>query len=89
MFSYLGALEKELESNLNISTRDYLNLNTLYFLPNIITPLIAGILTEKLGGVNYCFFYSVCIASIGHISFACKIILIISLNVINWLLLFY
>ena len=73
----LGALEKQLESDTIVSVNYYMILNILYFLPNIITPLVVGLLMEKLGGVNSCFFYSVCIASLGHLLFAGWIVIII------------
>ena len=57
----VGALEKQMEVELGISEQDYAILNAVYFFPNIITPLIAGMLTEKLGGVSNCFLYSVII----------------------------
>ncbi len=65
-----GALEKPLEEDLHFSSQDYSTLNSLYFVPNIITPFFAGMFIEKLGGISFCFLLSTIIASIGHLAFA-------------------
>ncbi len=65
-----GALEKPLETELSFTSNDYSILNSLYFFPNIISPLLAGMFIEQLGGIVRCFYLSLIIASAGHISFA-------------------
>jgi MFS family permease len=65
----LGALEKQFESHLGYTTQEYANLNALYFFPNIITPLLAGMVLDKIG-VSRSFLYAVLIASVGHLFFA-------------------
>lgn len=65
----LGALEKQFESHLGYSAQEYANLNALYFFPNIITPLLAGMVLDKIG-VSRSFLYAVVIASLGHLLFA-------------------
>lgn len=69
----LGALEKQLETDIGLTPQEYSNLNSFYFFPNMITPLFAGMLVEKLGGVAICFIYSLLISSVGHIFFSCGI----------------
>jgi MFS family permease len=65
-----GALEKPIENELAFTQQDYSIMNSLYFFPNIISPLIAGVLIDKLGGIVRCFYLSLFIASFGHLSFA-------------------
>eukprot|EP01039_Chlorochromonas_danica_P001838 gene1838-2011_t len=62
-----GALEKQIESELHFSARDYSLLNTVYFFPNMMTPLLAGMFIKELGGIPKAFFLSVFIVSIGHL----------------------
>lgn len=64
----VGALEKELEATL-FSAQQYTLLNGIYFLPNVLTPVIIGVFTEKLGGPSICFLYSAIIAAGGDIIF--------------------
>ena len=66
----LGALEKQLESDMDMSPATYSHLSSIYFLPNIITPLIAGVFMEKLGGLVKCFYYAILINVIGNALFA-------------------
>jgi MFS family permease len=54
----------------NISPGQYGTLNSLYFFPNIITPLLVGTASQHLGGPTLCLIYAVFIASIGHTIFA-------------------
>jgi hypothetical protein len=65
-----GALEIPLERELGFTPQDYSILNALYFFPNIISPLLAGILIDRLGGTVKCFYYSILVASAGHLTFA-------------------
>ena len=66
----VGALEKQLESEVGITSSQYGTLNSLYFLPNIITPLLVGTAANKLGGAPACLVLGVVVASVGHIIFA-------------------
>lgn len=68
----VGALEKQLEAHMHISPHTYMDLNALYFIPNIITPLFAGLLIDYLGGTALCLIYSTSIASMGYVIFACN-----------------
>jgi len=66
-----GALEKQLELEIhNFTVHDYSVLNALYFFPNIITPLFAGMFIEKMGGIRICFLISTVVAAFGHLIFA-------------------
>lgn len=65
----VGALEKQLEQDMHITTEDYALLNSLFFIPNIFTPVIAGILCKYLGGPAKSILISVTIANIGHFLF--------------------
>lgn len=66
-----GALEKELENDIrDFSSRDYSLINSLYFFPNMITPLFAGMLIDTFGGIHNSFLLATCIAGLGHVSFA-------------------
>lgn len=53
-----------------ISSTQYGSLNSLYFLPNIITPLLVGTAADLFGGPTLCLMWAVIIASIGHTIFA-------------------
>ena len=64
----LGALEKQIEEDMKISSTQYAHLNAVYFFPNIFLPLISGILSKKLGA-SACFLYACFIAGIGHMIF--------------------
>lgn len=44
----VGALEKQIEMEFGLTTPDYATLNSLFFVPNMITPFIAGVVTKKL-----------------------------------------
>ena len=68
----VGALEKQLEHNLKMSSNSYLDLNAIYFFPNILTPLLAGLVIDRLGGTAVCYLYSTCLASLGFVIFACE-----------------
>ena len=66
----VGALEKQIEDNGILTVSSYNNMNTLFFLPNIVTPLLAGVGVQRLGGAAKGFFYSNCIAFLGHLTFS-------------------
>jgi hypothetical protein len=54
----VGALEKQMEDHVGITEAQYASLNSLYFLPNIITPLLVGTAAHKLGGAPQCLVYA-------------------------------
>ena len=66
----VGALEKQMESDLGMTEAQYASLNSLYFLPNIITPLLVGTAAHSLGGAPKCLVYAVILAFVGHFIFA-------------------
>lgn len=68
----VGAMEKQLEDNLAVplTASDYNVLNSLYFFPNIITPLLAGILAKRTGGPERLLVYCLVLAAVGHFFFA-------------------
>ena len=71
----VGALEKQMEGHVGMTEAQYASLNSLYFLPNIITPLLVGTAAHKLGGPAMCLVCAVALGAVGHIifAFACEI----------------
>ena len=65
----VGALEKQMESDGIVTPDQYAALNSLYFFPNIITPLLAGVIAQRIGP-SRALLISVCIAAIGHLCFS-------------------
>jgi nitrate/nitrite transporter NarK len=61
-----GALEKQLEATMDLSSREYALSNALYFFPNMITPLIAGMAAKRVGASKL-FLWSSIVAALGHI----------------------
>jgi MFS family permease len=62
----VGTLEKQLEAGFPMSMGTYALLNSMYFGPNIVSPLVAGILI-KLFGRPHRFLFLVClVAATGH-----------------------
>ena len=51
----VGALEKQMESDLGISTVQYAMMNSLFFGPNIISPILAGVAIKRFGNPALCF----------------------------------
>jgi hypothetical protein len=66
----VGALEKQMESDLGLSTAQYSTLNSLYFMPNVIIPLFTGYLCEKCGGPARFLVYAAIIGAIGNVIFS-------------------
>jgi MFS family permease len=66
----VGALEKQLEGDVPISVVQYALLNTIYFTPNIISPLFAGLAIKPLGGAERVFAYFTFFALVGSLLFA-------------------
>jgi MFS family permease len=62
----VGTLEKQLEAGFPMSTGTYALLNSMYFGPNIVSPLFAGILVKLFGRPNRFLFLVCLIAAIGH-----------------------
>lgn len=71
----VGALEKQMENEVGMTEAQYASLNSLYFLPNIITPLLVGTAAHSLGGAPKCLVYAVILGAIGHafFAYACQI----------------
>jgi MFS family permease len=71
----VGALEKQMETHVGMTESQYASLNSLYFLPNIITPLLVGTAAHSLGGAPKCLVYAVILGAIGHsiFAYACEI----------------
>lgn len=61
----VGALEKQMESDIPMTSQQYANLNSLFFIPNTISPFIAGAIVELLGGPTKTLIYSCFFAGTG------------------------
>lgn len=66
----VGALEIQIESDLLISSDQYATINSIYFFPSIVAPLLAGVFTNYIGGAGKCLLYGVISSSIGHVIFS-------------------
>ena len=66
----VGALERQMETDLDITSDQYKMINSVYFIPSIFAPILAGIFTVYLGGAEKCLLYSVMSSSVGHIIFS-------------------
>lgn len=66
----VGALERQMETDLHITSDQYKMINSVYFIPSIFAPILAGIFTVYLGGAEKCLLYSVISSSVGHIIFS-------------------
>ena len=66
----VGALELQIESDLLITPDQYAAINSIYFIPSIVAPLLAGVFTNYIGGAGKCLLYAVISASVGHIVFS-------------------
>ena len=56
----IGALELPLESEedgLHLTVRQYYFLSGIYFLPNIVVPLLAGVVAESFGAARTLFVF--------------------------------
>lgn len=47
-----GALETEIEAHFVIEKKQYDILNSMYFLPNLFTSLLTGVIAQRIGGVE-------------------------------------
>lgn len=67
----VGALERQLETEnlLQFNNKLYSQLNSVYFAPNIITPLLGSMITNLIGGPCQLMFVSSIVASIGQFLF--------------------
>lgn len=43
----LGALELQMETDLGITSEQFATINSIYFIPSIFAPVLAGIFTGK------------------------------------------
>lgn len=67
----VGAVEIQMESNIaNFSADNYALMNSLFFVPSMIAPLLAGMFATTFGGPPRLQFYAVFSAAIGHIIFS-------------------
>ena len=66
----VGALENQIETDLSITSQEYATINSVYFIPSIFSPILAGIFTNSIGGAETLMLYSVICSSIGHIIFS-------------------
>jgi MFS family permease len=66
----VGTLEKQIESDFPMSTSTYALINSMYFGPNIVSPLFAGIAIKFFGQPWKCLFVVCLLAAIGHTLFA-------------------
>ena len=65
----IGALEIQFEEDLySVSPSRYSELNSLYFTPNILTPLIGGYLAQRYGN-GKCLIFSQILSSLGNVIF--------------------
>ncbi len=66
----VGALEKQIEDSKILTVLEYDRMQTTYFLPNIFTPLAAGMFIDKFGGPAKGFLIANFIACVGHSIFS-------------------
>ena len=48
----VGALEKQMESDLSVTPEEYSSFQTVYFLPNVVMPLVGGATSHKYGAAR-------------------------------------
>ena len=48
----VGALEKQMETDLDLTPMEYSSFQTVYFLPNVIMPLVGGAISHKFGAAR-------------------------------------
>ena len=65
----VGALEKQMETDLGLKPEEYSTLNSLYFMPNVIAPLFIGIMCEFSGRASTLLLYTAILCAIGNIIF--------------------
>lgn len=65
----VGSLEKQLEDGF-VTPSQYATINSLYFIPNMITPFLAGAIIEGQSDVSNPYLISLIVATIGHFFFA-------------------
>ena len=67
----VGALEIQMEKDIaGFSTETYHTMNSLFFVPSMIAPLLGGLCTDALGGAQRVQFFSVISATLGHVLFS-------------------
>jgi len=66
----VGALEKQIESDLHLSTDNYSTLNSLFFLPNVIAPLFVSYLCQLIGKPSHVYVIAVVLSFVGYVLFA-------------------
>jgi hypothetical protein len=65
-----GALERELETEAGLSNTQYNSMQTAFFLPDIITPLLSTFLIARVGGASNMLVLTSCIGSFGVLLFS-------------------
>jgi MFS family permease len=65
----VAALEQQMESDLAVTAQEYTTLNSLYFLPNIITPLFIGAFCELSGRASKLLLFTSTALAIGNLVF--------------------
>eukprot|EP00959_Pyramimonas_sp_CCMP1952_P240011 5015765-Pyramimonas_sp.AAC.1 len=65
----VGALEKQMESDLELTPIEYGSFQTVYFLPNVIMPLVGGAISHKIGAARTLLVF-LAISTTGHLIFA-------------------
>mmetsp|Transcript_11929 Transcript_11929/g.21765 ORF Transcript_11929/g.21765 Transcript_11929/m.21765 type:complete len:569 (+) Transcript_11929:52-1758(+) len=63
-----GALQNEMQSDVPMSAFDFDSLNALYYAPNVITPLLMGVL-QDIYTAPVVFLYTVCLSSVAQLFF--------------------
>lgn len=66
----VGALEKQMESDLGLKPSQYSTLNSLYFLPNIVAPLFIGVISEHIKRPATFLLYTAILGAVGNLIFA-------------------
>lgn len=65
----VGALEKQMETDLAMTPEEYSTLNSLYFMPNIIAPLFIGVFCELSGRASKLLLFTAITLAVGNIIF--------------------
>lgn len=65
----LGTVQKEMESELHVTPFEYGLLNSVFFAPNLIMPVVAGVISHKVGNAISMVGF-VAISVVGHSMFA-------------------
>lgn len=64
-----GALEREIENDVDISVAQYQTLNSAYFAPNLVAPFVSGLIAQWIGAPRM-LVISAAVAILGHFAVA-------------------